>query len=70
MSTESPFYDVTELNALLGVHRITLDRWERRGLFPRRCRVGQRTIFWRKADVDDWARSPEDWARRNANGGV
>lgn len=46
--------DVTEL---LGVDRSTLWRWEKSGHFPRRRRLGPRTVGWPKAEVDEWVKT-------------
>jgi len=36
----------------LGVHRVTLQRWIRAGLFPAPVRIGPRTVRFREADIE------------------
>jgi prophage regulatory protein len=37
-----------------GVSWITILRWEKKGLFPKRCKLGPRIVGWVEAEVDDW----------------
>ncbi|MET0370699.1 MAG: AlpA family phage regulatory protein [Sphingobium sp.] len=37
-----------------GVSWITLLRWEKQGHFPRRRKIGLRTVAWIEAEIDDW----------------
>lgn len=44
----------------VGVSWITLSRWEKKGIFPKRRLLGQRVVGWREADIDQWcANRPE-----------
>ena len=43
-----------EVLARVGVSWATLARWEVRGLFPRRHRIGPNTVAWLESDVDAW----------------
>jgi predicted DNA-binding transcriptional regulator AlpA len=45
---------------------VTRWRREKAGLFPRRVKLSARKIAYRKADIEDWRRDPEGWAKRNA----
>lgn len=33
----------------------TLERWERRGLFPKRVHLGPQSIGWVESEVEEWA---------------
>lgn len=37
-----------------GVSWITLWRWEKQGRFPRRRKIGLRTVAWVEAEIDEW----------------
>jgi prophage regulatory protein len=39
----------------------TRRRMETRGLFPQRIRIAPRRIAWRRADIEQWVKNPEDW---------
>lgn len=43
-----------EVLARVGVSWITIYRWEKLGNFPRRRRLGQRTVAWVEAEIDEW----------------
>ena len=43
--------------ARVGVSWVTLYRWEKKGIFPKRRLLGQRVIGWREADIDQWCAS-------------
>lgn len=36
------------------VSHMTLWRWERKGFFPKRIRIGPRTIAWRADEIEAW----------------
>jgi predicted DNA-binding transcriptional regulator AlpA len=68
-SLPSPFMLSPEVDAVTRMTNLTRSRLERRGKFPRRIRIGNRKIAWRKSDIEAWAADPEGWARRHAAGG-
>ncbi|MCH9647757.1 MAG: AlpA family phage regulatory protein [Deltaproteobacteria bacterium] len=39
---------------LLGISRVTLWRWERKGLFPPKVRLGPNVVGWKETDLDAW----------------
>ena len=43
-----------EVLALTGVSWRTLARWERMGKFPKRYKIGPRTVAWKKSQIDQW----------------
>jgi predicted DNA-binding transcriptional regulator AlpA len=53
--------------ARVGVSWVTLYRWEKKGIFPKRRLLGQRVVGWREADIDQWCASRPELARQ---GGV
>ncbi|MCV0394120.1 MAG: AlpA family phage regulatory protein [Rhizobiaceae bacterium] len=48
-----------ELKELVPLSRSHLWRLEKRSLFPKRIRIGERRIGWRLADIEDWVRAKE-----------
>lgn len=47
--------------------RMTIDRHEKAGKFPRRVRLGEATIAWSEDEIDAWiAARIEDRAAQNA----
>jgi len=43
-----------EVIARVGVSWITILRWEKKGRFPLRRRLGPNTVAWREDEVDEW----------------
>jgi len=43
-----------EVLARVGVSWMTLRRWEDKGTFPKRCKLGDRTVAWVESEIDDW----------------
>ncbi len=41
----------------LGVSRVTLWRWERKGLIPKKRQVGPNTTGWLESEIVDWLTS-------------
>lgn len=46
-----------ELLSLLGVSWVTVWRWEKKGLFPKRRKLGPRVVGWREDEVLEWCAS-------------
>ena len=45
----------------VGVHGVTLWRWERAGQFPKRVKLGPHAVGWIESEVNDWlAQRAED----------
>ncbi len=63
---ESPFFLQDEVNEISRVCDLTRSRLEKRGLFPKRVRIGARKVAWRKTEIEEWARDPEGWAKRHS----
>ncbi len=38
----------------INVSRVTLLRWEARGRFPRRIKMGGTTVAWFMSEIEDW----------------
>ena len=49
----------------VGVHAVTLYRWERAGRFPQRVRLGPNSVAWREDEINQWL---NDRTRANADG--
>jgi len=48
----------------INVSRVTLLRWEARGRFPRRIKMGGTTVAWFTSEIEDWlAERAEERAR-------
>jgi prophage regulatory protein len=49
----------------IGVSDVTLWRWQRKGLFPNRRRLGPNAVGWLEEEVDEWCnmRSPAQQER-------
>lgn len=43
-----------ELKKKLGISRSTIDRWELSKNFPKRINLGQNSVGWNLADVEQW----------------
>jgi len=48
-----------ELLALLGVSWVTVWRWEKQGLFPKRRKLGPRIVGWREDEILEWCANRE-----------
>jgi len=59
MNDEIPLWLVRlpELKRITGLSARTLDRLERRGLFPRRWRIGAHAVAWQLEQVPVWVRT-------------
>lgn len=43
-----------EVLARVGVSYITVYRWEKSGLFPKRKKLGPNTVAWLESEVEEW----------------
>ena len=59
MNTESNrIIRFNELKRLIGgIDRTTVKRWENEGLFPRRIKLGEKSMGWLLQDVNLWIES-------------
>ena len=47
-----------ELSKMVGrASRSTIRRWEKKGEFPRRRRLGPNSVGWVREEVEDWIRN-------------
>ncbi len=67
MADPSPFYAHPEVRKISLLSDVTRWRQEKLGRFPRRIKITNRKVAYRKSDIDDWARDPEDWRARNVS---
>lgn len=44
----------SELCEYLGISRTTLTKWSKRSDFPRAVRPTQRTVFYRRSEIEAW----------------
>lgn len=49
------FYTTAEVCECLGVHRLTLTKWRKRGYFPEPRKLGPQRIGWLVSDLNHWA---------------
>lgn len=66
MANPSPFLLPSEVDEISLLCDVTRWRHEALGQFPKRIRITNRKIVYRKSDIDDWAADPEGWRARNA----
>lgn len=55
------FYTVSEVAAKRPFSAMSQLRLEQAGRFPKRIVITQRKLVWRKAEIDQWERDPENW---------
>jgi prophage regulatory protein len=53
----------------VGVSWITLLRWEKQGLFPKRRKLGHRVVAWLESEIDQWCKE-RPVARSSQKGSV
>jgi prophage regulatory protein len=63
----SPFLLPNEVDHISCISDVTRWRLEKSGRFPKRIRIANRKIAWRKTDIEAWAADPEGWAKRHSN---
>ncbi|MBA1147754.1 AlpA family phage regulatory protein [Ectothiorhodospiraceae bacterium WFHF3C12] len=61
----SDWIDAKTVEQIVHLSRRSIDRLENRGQFPRRIRLGHRTIRWVRGEIEQWMRDQED--RREAD---
>ena len=52
--TSHRFLRQPEVLKRIGVSWVTILRWEKQGLFPRRRKIGPRLVAWLGSEVDQW----------------
>jgi predicted DNA-binding transcriptional regulator AlpA len=62
----SPFILAREVGKIVLIGDLTRTRQEQLGRFPKRIKLGNRKIAYRRSDIDEWARDPDAWRARNA----
>ncbi|MCG8016991.1 MAG: AlpA family phage regulatory protein [Candidatus Thiodiazotropha sp. 'RUGA'] len=62
-TTEFPdsLYTEREVMAIANASRTSLNRWEKKGIFPPRRKVGVCSIRYKKSEVDEWVQNPQAW---------
>ena len=55
--SQSRILRASELTERLGISRVTLWRWERKGRIPAKRQIGPNTIGWLAAEIDAWFES-------------
>jgi predicted DNA-binding transcriptional regulator AlpA len=53
-----------EVDAITRIGDLTRWRLEKRGRFPRRLKIANRKIAWRKSGIEAWVADPEGWPMR------
>jgi prophage regulatory protein len=49
-----------EVLARVGVSWMSLRRWEKKGLFPKRRKLGPRLVGWLESEIDEWCNTRPD----------
>ena len=39
----------------------TLWRWEQKGIFPKRVRIGPNSVAWYSNEIEAWKADPQGW---------
>jgi predicted DNA-binding transcriptional regulator AlpA len=60
-----PFLLPSEVDELTRLSDLTRRRLEEAGKFPRRIKIANRKIAWRRADILLWLDDPPGWAKRD-----
>ncbi|MEW8070697.1 MAG: helix-turn-helix domain-containing protein [Candidatus Thiodiazotropha sp.] len=60
------FYTERETMAIANVSRNSLIRWNKKGIFPSRIKIGVHSIRYKKSEVDEWLVNPQAWVERHA----
>jgi predicted DNA-binding transcriptional regulator AlpA len=66
--TNSPFLLPKAVEARTEISDTTRWRREKAGLFPKRIKISARKVAYRRSEIEDWEKDPEDWGRRNLEG--
>lgn len=48
-----------EVLRLTGISQMTLHRWEKRGHFPKRYKIGPNSVAWKESEVSQWLATRE-----------
>lgn len=51
------FLNVKEVLEIVGISRMTLERKEKMGEFPKRIKITSRKIVWKESDIANWIRN-------------
>lgn len=51
---------VREVALLLGVHEMTIWKWQREGKLPKPIKVGVDVTSWRAVDISEWLAAKQD----------
>lgn len=55
---ENRIIRIEELQQMIGgIHRTTLRKWEESGKFPKRIKLGARSMGWVLKDIQEWIES-------------
>ena len=53
-TTKERLLRLPEVEAICGIKRSTIRRLELVGRFPRRVKIGARSVGWRETDIREW----------------
>ena len=53
------FIRLPEVLARVGVSIMTIYRWEKKGLFPKRRRLGKNSVAWVEDEIESWCADRE-----------
>ncbi|MFK4522168.1 putative DNA-binding transcriptional regulator AlpA [Bradyrhizobium japonicum] len=55
------FYPIAVVREIVPFSIVTMWRMEKQGRFPKRIKVANRKVVWRKSEVEAWQANPEEW---------
>ncbi|MEW8287248.1 MAG: helix-turn-helix domain-containing protein [Candidatus Thiodiazotropha endolucinida] len=59
-------YTEREIMSIANVSRTSLVRWDKKGIFPSRIKIGEHSIRYKKSEVDEWLVNPQAWVEKHA----
>jgi hypothetical protein len=62
----SPFLLPDEVDTIALICDMTRMRQEKLGRFPKRIKLANRKVAYRRTDIEEWSRDPEGWRDRAA----
>jgi predicted DNA-binding transcriptional regulator AlpA len=61
------FYTERDVIRIANASRASLNRWDKKGIFPSRIKIGENSIRYKKSEVDEWIADPQAWVEKHAS---
>jgi len=52
-----------QLQKITGLSLMTINRLEKKGIFPKRIKISKRNVRWSESDLEVWFRDPEGYGQ-------